>query len=581
MTAARGGRSVGEGFPPAPVAPRRALLQRMDQAARRPAVYLRAPAGMGKSALLEQWIAARGKALMRIDVQDVSAAEGWQDVLARASVSSHDGIVLLLDPIPASLDDALAHRLARAIRDLPHGARLLMAGEQPCPAAWRSLQMEGRLSLMEADSLRLSPADIAEGPLSIDEQARLRYSGGWAAAYFCSELRSDGVALEPDAKTYLRERLFSALPADGAGAIPPFWMEHLAAHPSDCADAALRSLCALNAHYCMDAAAQKRWLELALEGETIDPMLALHIEPEAARGRALSEPCAEWTGIPYASALAHRSYRDFACEPGDVQIKNALTGQTFTASFGDAAKDFAQLVHAGLWMESGEYSRAYPLAIDAHAALQEHPALGLYSHALLAELHVAMHGSAAARAWIEALEAWAPRYAPYASAFITGNAAAVRLRLLGGDLDAADAWRETHPEDTVPDALIALYPGMVSLYAMEAAGQYHRMLPYGERLLRIARERRRPLDEIELCILLSQAYASADQPRRAAELFSAGMGIAAKGPWRHAFHQRRRSVSTLLNNLAAFPDVAQHPAFAAELRSWFLAATGDVASFLP
>ena len=190
--------SRGKITPPAvraiPRVPRQ--FARLDSA-EAPALWLHGPPGAGKTTLVANWLAARGRDLawLRLDPDDSDPSTlffylGAADALARglgrsrlptltpayrhdAGAFSRDFFRKLFDGEPSPLvvlddyqevdADSPAHdHLARAVNELPPGLRLIVISRAPPPKEFARARVNGLLEVLAPDILRLDAVEAGE-----------------------------------------------------------------------------------------------------------------------------------------------------------------------------------------------------------------------------------------------------------------------------------------------------------------------------------------------------------------------------------------------------------------------------------
>jgi LuxR family maltose regulon positive regulatory protein len=161
------------------------------RAARGPLTSLTAPAGYGKTFLIDHWAAAhRGRPLVRVDLSRHAHAGGGRatDVLDDA-VEQADGSILVVDGLDAPIDPLIGAVLDRVITDGPSNVRVLVARRSRGFAAVDSRLARGVGTEIAADELAFTPDeaallvyDVAGVELSDDQLAGvMARTEGWAA----------------------------------------------------------------------------------------------------------------------------------------------------------------------------------------------------------------------------------------------------------------------------------------------------------------------------------------------------------------------------------------------------------------
>jgi LuxR family maltose regulon positive regulatory protein len=200
------------------VVPRERLFRALDRARRQPIVWIQAPPGAGKTALLASWIARRKLRALWITLDPADDAARVLSLLSGASRAAAAGKLPpfrpehLADPgefarrlfsaISAQrsapevivLDDyhevgpgSLLHAALRdGVGQLGQGTSLVVASRGAPPPAMARLRASGALELVPASSLVLTAAEAravarARSPRRPPSPAALRVAEGWAA----------------------------------------------------------------------------------------------------------------------------------------------------------------------------------------------------------------------------------------------------------------------------------------------------------------------------------------------------------------------------------------------------------------
>jgi hypothetical protein len=193
--------------------PRPRLFELLDQARLRPVVWIGAPAGAGKTALVSSYAEARGLRCVpiRADPGDPDGARAWL-----AGAGARD--LLVLDRCELIEDAAWWRALAAAVEGAAPEARLVVMGRSAPRAEIARLVAAGAVSLLGWRDLRLSGAETAalaaaaaarfHLSLGDEDAARLHEeSGGWAAglmlALACARAEGGPVSLRSPAAARL------------------------------------------------------------------------------------------------------------------------------------------------------------------------------------------------------------------------------------------------------------------------------------------------------------------------------------------------------------------------------------------
>lgn len=214
--------------PAAPNIARPRLLRRLAGARDARVVLVRAPAGYGKSVLLEAWMQADGRAFASVSADAATRLEGrWPVELAERARALGRGLVVVIDDVGPAHWQAVA----ALARDVPPGSLLAIATRGAPRLRLARLRAERRVVEIGARDLAMTRGEAAAllgacgtplGPAAID--ALVRRTEGWPAALSLAAL-AVGEARDHDAAAmrfggddalvgdYLREEVLAELPA--------------------------------------------------------------------------------------------------------------------------------------------------------------------------------------------------------------------------------------------------------------------------------------------------------------------------------------------------------------------------------
>ena len=215
----------GSGQPPssASLVERPRLLDLVERGAEGPFTLISAPAGSGKTVLLNEWMASAAGAAaiahVRLSPEHSERRAFWLEVLgaiarARAELSGlavpgrgrnslaaiRDAVAKLDAPLRVAVDDFHHVGPGQVMADLewlvehaPDQLRLVVATRSDPPIRLQRLRVEGRMAEIRASDLAFTPAEASEllAPLELaagDVETLWERSEGWAAGLRLAEL---------------------------------------------------------------------------------------------------------------------------------------------------------------------------------------------------------------------------------------------------------------------------------------------------------------------------------------------------------------------------------------------------------
>ena len=199
------------------------LLDLVERGAERPLTLISAPAGSGKTVLLNEWVAAAASdepiALVRLAREHSDRRAFWLDVLAaiararpelsglavpgrgRSSLAAiRDALSKLEAPLRVALDDfhhvgpgQVAADIEWLVEHAPDQLRLVVATRSDPPIRLQRLRVAGRMQEIRAADLAFTPAEANEllAPLELpatEVKTLWERSEGWAAGLRLAEL---------------------------------------------------------------------------------------------------------------------------------------------------------------------------------------------------------------------------------------------------------------------------------------------------------------------------------------------------------------------------------------------------------
>ena len=205
----------------------------------------------------------------------------------------------------------------------------------------------------------------------------------------------------------------------------------------------------------------------------------------------------------------HRSARDFASEYALLgEDSFSKLKKTVGRFFGDEYDTLEVLIRSGIAYERGDMDAAHKFAIEANAAVLENFAPELKFCALM-QLAAILHAQGQESDLQKVLDSISSMIEHHKAYYLDMNYRAFlcRLKLNNGDKEAARNWLRSHaasPYDRL--AFYKLYQHFTSTRAYIAVGDYTTAIVFLKKLLLLCEQYRRPLDAIEVNILLAIAY---------------------------------------------------------------------------
>jgi len=204
----------------------------------------------------------------------------------------------------------------------------------------------------------------------------------------------------------------------------------------------------------------------------------------------------------------HRSGRDFCEYFIDTEKKMMLIRKTLGVLLGKEYPFLENLLYAGLSYEQGLLNDAHEYALLAHTQLSDDfaPELQFCFYMMQATIFYALNQPQdAEKILCEAEKMIEQNKAYYLSA--NYEAYLCRHKLYDGDTEAAKEWLE-HRSEPLSNNLtfFKLYQHFTTARAYLAVGDYNAAIIFLKKLQALCEKYRRPLDVIEINILLSIAY---------------------------------------------------------------------------
>ncbi len=157
--------------PPADAVPREPMLLRrerlvgrLDAAASGPLTVVTAPAGYGKSLLLEQWAARHEQRVVIVRFEEDDDRDRVADALAGwgADGNGQDGRCLVLEGIDVVRDPGLADEVRALVERPPAGLHLVVARRSREPAWLERRCRQGGVTCLEAADLAFTAAEVRQ-----------------------------------------------------------------------------------------------------------------------------------------------------------------------------------------------------------------------------------------------------------------------------------------------------------------------------------------------------------------------------------------------------------------------------------
>ena len=204
----------------------------------------------------------------------------------------------------------------------------------------------------------------------------------------------------------------------------------------------------------------------------------------------------------------HRSSRDFTECIHDTENKLLILRKTAGVLIGEEYDCLEELLRAGLAYECGDLNAAHESALSSHAKLKFNfaPEIKFCSFMLLAAILDAQGQRADA---LKLLDGAGEMIESHRAYYLNANfrAFACRLKLADGDAEAAHEWLKYNSEPQHGELpFYKLYRHFVTARAYITAGDYSGAAVLLKKLESLCRQYRRPLDIIEINILLAIVY---------------------------------------------------------------------------
>jgi LuxR family maltose regulon positive regulatory protein len=211
----------------------------------------------------------------------------------------------------------------------------------------------------------------------------------------------------------------------------------------------------------------------------------------------------------------HRSARDksefFELNPEDL----AKMDVTFGAMLGNEYNVIKPCLIAGIHYEKGKLLDAAHHALAGYHSCDDesHPESRFSASMILASILYAM-GS---RTIADEIMAETEYYIKHKARFLHPNFKALQTErsIRNGDTEAAKEWLESYSNADAHLAFYQICRHFTTLRSYIALKDYSTAILFGERLLELARQYNRPLDQIESGILLAIAYWHHNEPEAA------------------------------------------------------------------
>lgn len=207
----------------------------------------------------------------------------------------------------------------------------------------------------------------------------------------------------------------------------------------------------------------------------------------------------------------HRALRDrsdLALAGDDIETVIGARIEPFSRFMGESYPIIGQCLMAGIYYERDSLQRAYDHAVEGHGMVSAKGVrkdLFFSANMILAQILKAMGRAEEASIigdemglWIdgEGLSALSPNFTAWK----------YRERIREGDLGAGEEWLKSARVDLMArPSLYGIYQHLTTERALIASGKAALAVLFGEKLLRLAKEFHRPMDFMEVSVLLSAA----------------------------------------------------------------------------
>lgn len=205
----------------------------------------------------------------------------------------------------------------------------------------------------------------------------------------------------------------------------------------------------------------------------------------------------------------HRSYRDFSeLLPGDIDEKTEAIGRILGTLLGEERDMILLCIRGGLHYEKGDLQQAYELALSAASCLQKSfaPESKFCALILLMTVSCALGQPEQGKQAQEDIRGMIESEKTY---YLQRNFDAVtyKIRIGAGETKAAQDWMERDPAGVCEDiTFFDLYCKFTTARACIALGNLNQAVILLEKIWKLAKTMKRPLDLIEAEILLSIAF---------------------------------------------------------------------------
>jgi len=206
--------------------------------------------------------------------------------------------------------------------------------------------------------------------------------------------------------------------------------------------------------------------------------------------------------------LFHRSCKDFSEYVQNLEENLHLFKKTIGVLIGGECETLENLIKAGLTYERGNLNDACEYAISANTNLKENfaPETMFCAYMILAAILNAQGDRPGAQNILEKTDSMIERHKAY---YLHPNLRAFKFRLnmSEGDINAARSWLNDYGGNPLDHLkFYELYRHITSTRAYIVIGDYNSAVLISKKLLMLCVSYKRPLDIMEVCILLAIAY---------------------------------------------------------------------------